>query len=144
MSLAQKAGQAGALMLFRKGWGALISFGVMAYLARVLEKEDFGIVAVSATLISLIQVVAISGISEYLIFYKGEDEKKVINAGFWLNLLATMGVSVGVLIATPYWATFYGDQRITTILYMLLIGFFLVCFRPYPWRCLERTWIINP
>lgn len=144
MSLAQKAGQAGALMLFRKGWGALISFGVMAYLARVLEKEDFGIVAVSATLISLIQSVAISGISEYLIFYKGADEKKVINAGFWFNLLATTAVSVIVLIATPYWASFYGDQRITNILYMLLIGFFFSMLSAIPMALFRKSLDYKP
>jgi teichuronic acid exporter len=144
MSLAQKAGQAGALMLFRKGWGALISFGVMAYLARVLEKEDFGMVAVSATLISLIQVVAISGISEYLIFYKGEDEKKVINAGFWLNLLATTGVSVVVLVATPHWASFYEDERITYILYMLLIGFFFSMLSAIPMALFRKNLDYKP
>jgi len=132
MSLSQQAGQAGALLLIRKGWGAVISFGVMAYLARVLEPDDFGIVAISATLISLVQVVAVSGISEYLIFYKGEDEKKVINAGFWLNLVATVVVCIVVAIATPYWASFYGDERISSILYMMLIGFFFSMLSAIP------------
>jgi len=144
MSLAQKAGQAGALMLFRKGWSALISFGVMAYLARVLAKEDFGIVAISATLIGLVQVVAISGISEYLIFYKGEDEKKVINAGFWLNLVATTAVSIAVIVATPYWTAFYGDERISSILYMLLIGFFFSMLSAIPMALFRKNLDYKP
>lgn len=119
-------------MLLRKGWGALISFGVMAYLARMLDQADFGIVAISGTLINLVQVMATSGISEYLIFYKGEDEKKVINAGFWLNLAATVFVCAVVLVTTPYWASFYNDERIPNIVYLLLIGFFFSMFSAIP------------
>jgi teichuronic acid exporter len=144
MSLAQKAGQAGALMLIRKVWGALISFGVMAYLARELSKEDFGIVAISATLISLIQVIAISGISEYLIFYKGVDEKKVMNAGFWLNLLATITVSMMVIIATPYWASFYGDERISKIIYLMLSGFFFNMLSAIPMAIFRKNLDYKP
>lgn len=124
MTLAQKAGQAGVLMLFRKGWGGLVSFAVMAYLARILDTEDFGIVAISSTLIGIIQVVAVSGISEYLIFYKGEDERKVINACFWLNLIASALVSLVILFVAPFWGDFYKDDRIARIIYLLLIAFF--------------------
>lgn len=119
-------------MLFRKGWGALVSFGVMAYLARKLDQQDFGIVAISATLINMVQVVAISGISEYLIFYKGTDENKVINAGFWLNLMATLLVSLVVLIACPYWTSFYGDERIGNIILLFVIGFFFSMISAIP------------
>lgn len=124
MSIAQKAGQAGALMLFRKGWGALVSFAVMAYLARVLDKSDFGLLAISNTLINIIQSVAISGISEYVIFYNGDDEKDVVNSAFWLNLLLTVAVCIVVLATAPLWADFYGDERIRKIIWLLLTGFF--------------------
>jgi len=125
MSLAQKAGQAGALMLFRKGWGALVSFGVMAYLARVLDKADFGLLAISATLIGIIETVALSGIGEYVIFYHDKkDEKEVTNSAFWLNILLTIVVCAAVLIAAPLWASFYKDERINRIIWLLLVGFF--------------------
>lgn len=124
MSLAQKAGQAGALMLFRKGWGALVSFGVMAYLARVLDKSDFGLLAISATLIGIIETVALSGIGEYVIFYHGKDEKEVTNSAFWLNFWLTVVVCFAVLIAAPFWADFYKDDMINRIIWMLLVGFF--------------------
>jgi len=124
MSLASKAGQAGALMLFRKGWGALVSFGVMAYLARVLDKSDFGLLAISATLIGIIETVALSGIGEYVIFYRGKDAKGVTNSAFWLNFWLALFVCAAVLIAAPLWASFYKDERINRIIWLLLIGFF--------------------
>ena len=125
MSLAQKAGKAGSLMLFRKIWGALVSFAIMAYLARILNKEDFGIVAISGVLIAFIQVFAISGISEFVIFYKGEDEKQVTNSAFWLNFFAALAITILVVIAAPFWASYYRDERIVNIVYLLVFGFFI-------------------
>ncbi len=124
MSIAQKAGQAGGLMFFRKGWGALVAFGVMAYLARTLDKSDFGLLAISSTLIGFIQTLAVSGIGEYVIFYNGKDEKEVVNSAFWLNLILTIVVCAVVLITAPFWASFYDDERIVKIVWLLLIGFF--------------------
>ncbi|NMB64846.1 MAG: lipopolysaccharide biosynthesis protein [Spirochaetes bacterium] len=111
-------------MLFRKGWGALVSFAVMAYLARVLNKSDFGLLAISSTLIGLIETVALSGIGEYVIFYHGDKEKEVTNSAFWLNILLTVVVCAAVLVAAPFWASFYKDDRINKIIWLLLIGFF--------------------
>ncbi len=124
MSLAQKAGKAGLLLFARKIWGGLVNIGVMAYLARTLNKEDFGLVAISGVLIGFIQVFALSGIGEYVVFYQGKkDEKEVVNAAFWLNLILTIAVACIVLIAAPFWARSYDDARILNLIWLLLIGF---------------------
>lgn len=124
MNIAKKAGKAGMLMLLKKTWGALISFLVLAYLARTLTQEDFGIVAISATLISFIQVIAMSGISEFIIFYNGNNKKEINNAAFWLNLLLTTIISLILFFIAPFWSDFYNDSRITSIIYLLIINFF--------------------
>lgn len=124
MSIAKKVGQASFLIFIRKIWGALITFTVLAYLARTLDKSDFGILALSQVFIGFIQLLALSGISEYVIFYNGKDEKKVINSAFWLNLLLTSLVCVLIFIIAPFVSTYYNDERITSIIYLLLIGFF--------------------
>lgn len=124
MTLAKKAGTAAKLMIIRRVWGALVSFSVMAYLARTLNKEDFGIVAISAVLLSFIQILAISGISEYVIFYNKDDRNKIINAAFWLNIFLSFIVSVVILVLSPIWASFYKDERIIYIVVLLVISFF--------------------
>ncbi len=144
MSLAQKAGQAGSLMLFRKGWGALVSFGVMAYLARVLDKSDFGLLSISATLISIIQALALSGIGEYVIFYRGKDEKQVTNSAFWLAMLLTAIVCICVLVAAPFWASFYKDKRIIKIVWLLLIGFAFQMFAGIPEAIFRKSLNFKP
>ncbi len=46
------------------------------------------------------------------------------NSAFWLNILFTVIVCAAVLIAAPIWASFYKDERINKIIWLLLIGFF--------------------
>jgi O-antigen/teichoic acid export membrane protein len=132
LSLAKKAGQAGALMLFRKGWGAIVNIGVMAFLARTLNKSDFGLVAISGTLIGMIQTIGVAGISEYIVFYNGEDAREKQNGAFWLNALLTLLVAIAILITVPFWADFYKDERIVKLVYLLLIGFVFTMFSSIP------------
>jgi len=132
MSLAKQAGRAFSLMFFRRVWGALVSFSVMAYLARTLDKSDFGVVAISAVLLQFIQILAISGIGEYLIFYQEEDKKKMYQSAFWLNIFLGLIVCMAVLVVLPFWADFYNDPRIFNIILFLLISFFFSVFSSLP------------
>jgi teichuronic acid exporter len=132
MSLAKQAGRAFYLMFFRRVWGALMSFAIMAYLARTLDKSDFGVVAISAVLLQFIQLLAISGIGEYLIFYQENDKKKVYHSAFWLNIFLAIVICAVVLILLPFWTGFYDDPRIYNITLFLLFSFFfnVLCSLP--------------
>lgn len=123
MSVAKKASIAVKLMVMRRIWGALVSFSIMAYLSRVLDIKDFGIVAISSVLIQFINLLATSGISEYIIFYNKEDKAKVQNAAFWLNLFLTLFVTIVIIIIAPYWASYYQDHKISNIIYLLMVSF---------------------
>ncbi len=144
MSVARKAGRAGALLLFRKMWGAVVNLGVMAYLARTLDKSDFGLVAISGTLIGFIQTLGISGIGEYVVFYSGEDEDEVRNAAFWLNLALTLAVVLAVLVAAPFWSRLYGDPRIFTLICLLLVGFLFGALSSIPQAMFRKSLNYQP
>lgn len=144
MSLAQKAGKAGALLLLRKMWGALVNIGVMAYLARTLDKSDFGLVAISGTLIGFIEVLGVSGIGEYIIFYNGNDQEKVQNAAFWLNIILTIFIIIVVLTIVPFWITLYKDPRILKIITFLLIGFFFSMLSSIPQAIFRKSMDYQP
>ncbi|MBV6429330.1 MAG: Teichuronic acid biosynthesis protein TuaB [Haliscomenobacter sp.] len=132
MSLAQKAGKAGALLFARKIWGALVNIGVTAYLARTLDKSDFGLVAISGTLLGFIQTIGLSGLGEYVVFYNGPDRDKVNNAAFWLNTFITVAIVLITLLVAPFWARLYEDPRIFNLLCLMLIGFTFSMFSSIP------------
>ena len=99
--ISRKAGTAGISLFFRKAWGGFLNLFVMAYLARVLSPEDFGLVAISNTLIGFMQVFGNAGIGDYLIYYKGEDESEIQNAAFWLNCLIALFIFIVLLFIAP-------------------------------------------
>ena len=132
MTLAKKVGTAAKLMILRRIWGAIVSFSVMAYLARTLNKEDFGIVAISALLLNFIQILAVSGVSEYVVFYKKENKNKIFNAAFWLNITLSFLVCIIILAISPLWAIFYKDERIVNIVILLIVNFFFSMIAAIP------------
>lgn len=144
MSLTQKAGKAGSLMLFRKGWGALVNIGVMAYLARTIDKSDFGLVVISSNLINFIQVLAISGIGEYVVYYNGDDRKRVLNAAFWLNFVLVLSVALIVVLLSPFWAKQFDDPRIKHLIWMLLTGFVFSAMNSIPISIFRKSLDFKP
>ena len=85
MSIGEKVFSSAFLLLIRKIWSNVINLGVMAFLARILSKEDFGILAISSVFLGLINTAATSGISEYVVYYRGNDKNEKVNAAFWLR-----------------------------------------------------------
>ena len=132
MSIANKAGNAAFLLIGKRAWGVIVNIFVMGVLGRELSKADFGILAVSGLLIQFIAILGISGISEYVIFYQGKDERKVVNAAFWLNLLITLGITAVIAILARFWAVLYADPRIANIIYLLVISFFFTMMSSIP------------
>lgn len=124
MSLGKTVFTSAFLLFFRKIWGNVINLVVMAFLARMLSKEDFGLLAISSVFLSIINTLATSGIAEYVVYYDGEDKIERVNAAFWLNLLLTIGVIVVVIALGPLWSNFYHSPKIYSLVLLLCIPFF--------------------
>lgn len=124
MSLGKKVFSSALLLLLRKIWSNVINLAVMAFLARILSKEDFGLLAISSVFLSIINTLATSGIAEYVVYYDGEDKPEKLNAAFWLNLFLTTAVVLVVVITGPWWANFYANKKVYSLLLLLCISFF--------------------
>lgn len=124
MTLGKKVFSSAFLLLFRKIWGNVINLVVMAFLARILSKEDFGLLAISSVFLSIINTLATSGIAEYLVYYDGEDKDEKINAAFWLNGMLTLAVIMVVVLTGPWWSSFYENEKIYGLLLLLSVSFF--------------------
>jgi O-antigen/teichoic acid export membrane protein len=92
MSLGEKVFSSAFLLLIRKIWGNLINLVVMAFLARILSTEDFGLLAISSVFLSIINTLATSGIAEYIVYYDGEDKHERVNAAFLAELVTDTSV----------------------------------------------------
>jgi len=124
MNIKKKIGKAAFLLIFRKSWNSILNLLVMMYLARELDPSSFGLLAISSVFINVIANLAVSGIGEYIVYYKKEDRIQMYHSAFWLNLLLTFAISLIIIATVPLWSNFYNDERITSLVYYLLIGFF--------------------
>jgi O-antigen/teichoic acid export membrane protein len=144
MSLSQKVGKAGILLAVRRVWGGIVTFLVMAYLARELNTEDFGVLAISTVLIQFIQTIAVSGIVEYALFYNGKNKKAVFNAIFWFSVAAALIVIIIVLLLVPLWADYYDNENIITIVHLLLFAFFFQLLEELPKAIFKKNIDFKP
>lgn len=89
MKLAQRAvrGMMWAYIVFFGG--KLVTLGVTAYLARLLDVEAFGLLAFALVLLTFFEAAQDFGINDALI-YNTEREEDTANTAFWMN------VSIGI------------------------------------------------
>lgn len=116
----------------------MVNVGVVAYLARELSKEDFGILAISGVLLSFISTAGVGGIGEYIIYYKGQDQERHKFAAFWLNTFLSLGVVALVLIVGRWWSLYYKDERIYYILIILCSTYFFEMLTSIPKAVFRR------
>jgi len=110
MSSKKKISSALSLMFGQKIFAGILNLFVLGYLARVVSKEEFGIIAISRVLFAFVGSVGLSGLTEYIIYYQGINKKEVYNSTFWLNFFLAILISLCIFILAPYFANYYNDN----------------------------------
>ena len=131
-SLGKQVGNAVMFLVLKKGWSSILNVITMAYLARHIKSEEFGVLAIASVMINFITTLSLNGVGEYIIYYQGKNEKEIINSAFWLNNLISIFLVVLVIILAPYWATFYNNRDIEPIVYLLLVNFLATMMSTIP------------
>ncbi len=93
----------------------------LAILARLLEPESFGIVAMASIVLGLLEAVFDMGI-HVLVLQKDKPNKSFLNTAWTLRFLQS--VVIGLIIAgfAPIAADYFSEPRVTSALYVLAIA----------------------
>ncbi|PSB64745.1 lipopolysaccharide biosynthesis protein [Chroococcidiopsis cubana CCALA 043] len=96
----------------------LLNIGAIIFLARLLTPEDFGLVAMVATVTNFVTTFKDLGLSMATI-QRAEINHGQVSTLFWVN--AVLGIVMMVLLAalSPVIAKFYGEPRLTGITFVL-------------------------
>lgn len=97
-------------------------------LARLLVPADFGLMAITMTIITFSQGATVTGVESALI-QKQDKPKEFLNAAWSLELLRCITLSVTLFLLAPLLAGFFVDQRITPILRVLSLSIVITGFR---------------
>jgi O-antigen/teichoic acid export membrane protein len=119
----------GAITLLGQGTKFIVTLGSMAVLARMLTPEDFGLVAMATAVIGFTTVFKDMGLSMATVQRAHIDHDQVSTL-FWLNVVASVILSVATVAVAPVLAWFYKEPRVTAIAVVLsattLVGGFTI------------------
>jgi len=137
MTLRQQAVR-GVAWSSAQNWGsALISTIVLLILARLLEPEAFGLLALATSLTLLLEVLLRRGFGQLLI-QCADPTDELVDSAFWLS--AASGVllfAVALGVAGPV-ATLFSDPRLGPIIRWLALGLLTTALINTPQSLLER------
>ena len=105
----------------------ILSFVAVVALARLLTPEEVGIFSVSASFISLAQILKGFGISNYLIQEKELNQAR-LNTAFGITVCTSWVLGAAVAGSATLMADFFEDDRIELVIYILSVNFFLIPF----------------
>lgn len=116
MSDMKKEVFSGLFWRFAERMGAQgISFIVSVVLARLLEPEYYGTVALVTVFTNILQVFVDSGMANALIQKKDADELD-FSTVFYFNVIMCTVLYVAIFFAAPFIADFYSDPALVSII----------------------------
>jgi O-antigen/teichoic acid export membrane protein len=101
--------------------GKLMVFISTIVLARLLAKDDFGLVGYAITTISFLDVVSDFGIGAALVYFP--DHKRRASTAFWLNLIVRTLLFVVSWFIAPLAGVYFRDDRVTEVTRALALTF---------------------
>jgi O-antigen/teichoic acid export membrane protein len=87
----------------------------ISILARLLQPDDFGLMAVLAALLSILGILADFGISRALIHFR-EISDQARNSLFWFTILLSIGLAAAMILAAPVISLIFGSPVLSPVL----------------------------
>lgn len=102
--------------------GKLVVLITTSILARILAKNDFGLVAVAVVAINYLSVLKDLGLGAALIQRKG-DVKEAVDTVFTINMFIGLVLSIAAILIAPWVAIYFKDPQVAPILRWMGISF---------------------
>lgn len=106
--------------------GKLMVFASTVVLARLLTKDDFGLVGYAVTVIAFLEGISDLGVTAAVIYFP--DDKRRVSTAFWVNQVTGLIFFVIIWFAAPSIAGFFQDDRVVDITRTLALTFPLLSF----------------
>lgn len=124
MNLRQKAVK-GVVWSAIQSWGRqALSFIVFALLARLLEPQAFGLVALAAVFIAFIQIFLDQGFSDAIV-QRQNLEPEHLDTAFWINLVIGALMTMISITAAGLVANLFNQPQLAPVIRVLSISFLL-------------------
>jgi lipopolysaccharide exporter len=121
-SLQARSARAVTILTLGYGFERAIRFVRTMILARILAREEFGLMAIVMAAIVAFQALTEVGVRQSIIHNKIGDQARYLNVAWWFQM--TRGVCLFALayVAAPWVSRFYDDARLLPLIRMALLA----------------------
>lgn len=84
-------------------------------LARLLMPEDYGLLATSITLTSLLQILSSGGLAEVVIQRDDRNYVKTIQSAFWINFVLSFFLYIVLYVSSSFLSKFFNEPRLELV-----------------------------
>lgn len=102
----------------------LLQIAQVAVLARLLEPEDYGLMALVAVVLAFGSLFADMGVNSAFV-QRRDVTAEQRSSLFWLNVSVSVGIALLVVALSPILASFYGDARLQPLMMLAATTFVL-------------------
>ena len=120
--LAARTARGGAIVVSAQLVKIALQFGTIVVLARLLDPADFGLIAMVAVLLTLLEFFKDLGLSSATV-QRAEISHAQVSALFWVNVALGLAAALITALVAPLVAWFYGQERLVAITLWLSVGF---------------------
>ena len=107
-----------------------------AILARILSKDDFGVVGYAITAINLLDIFSDMGIGPALIYHS--EDKETSSTAFWINLSVSILLFIFAWFSAPLLALYFRDERATEVIRILSLTFPIIALGNTHQKLIEK------
>lgn len=122
--LGGRAVRGGAVMVTAQGLKLVIMTASTLVLARLLTPHDYGLVGMVVVVTGFIALFKNLGLSTAMV-QKDELTHEQTSTLFWVNLLASLAITLITIALAPAVAWFYGEPQLTKITAAFALGFII-------------------
>jgi polysaccharide transporter, PST family len=135
--IGSRSKRGGAIMFVAQVIKVVAQFGAVVVLARLLPPAAFGLVAMTVALSAILEPIRELGLSSATI-QKAEITHAQVSTLFWINVALGAAVGLGLFLAAPLVAAFYGQDELVAVTHWLALSFFIGGFGAQHWALLRR------
>ncbi|MBD2448764.1 MOP flippase family protein [Nostoc sp. FACHB-152] len=142
-NLRQKAVR-GVLWSALESWGRqLISVGIFVVMARLLDPQTFGLVALATIFLNFLQIFLDQGLSQAIV-QRQDLEKEHLDTAFWANLGVSALATILSIAGAGLIADLFKEPQITPIIRCLSLSFIISGFSSVQEAIFQRKLAFKP
>jgi O-antigen/teichoic acid export membrane protein len=120
--LASRTARGGAVTFVSQGVKFTVGLGATMVLGRLLRPTDYGLIGMVVVVTGFVSMFKDLGLSAATV-QRDEITSLQVSTLFWVNVVLSIGVGLVTVALAPIVAWFYGEPKLTTIMFVYAFGF---------------------